>query len=370
MILKRLNYFQNKGTNHYWEIKDLHFGMLNLVIGINATGKTRMANIIINLAKIISKKTSEFKNGNWDIEFVTDNGKKVRYELDIENQVVVREELKSGKKILLKRERNSGKIYSYLLNKKVPYNPPINELTLHVRRDLKEYPFLEDLAEWGNSLLGFNFTTVDPGKILIPVVQEQKYIPFDLTMTPYLLRNAIEKDEEIIQSLISDFSSIGYPINNVGIRITNIPGGPSEIPLAFVKEKDLLCSIDQTNMSQGMYRAFSLIVIIEHLKKIENKCTVVIDDLGEGLDFDRSSKLTELLLEKLKSSNVQLIMTSNDRFLINATDIEHLNILERKGHNVRSFNYYNSKKLFNDFKFTGLNNFDLLSGEMYKNIEN
>ena len=122
-------------------------------------------------------------------------------------------------------------------------------------------------------------------------------------------------------------------------------------------------------MSQGMYRAFSLIIIVEYLLRLKKECTVVIDDLGEGLDFERSSKLTKIMIDKIKNSTIQLIMTSNDRFLINSVDIKYLNLLERKAHLVESFNIKNSRKLFEDFKYTGLNNFDLFSGKMYKSNE-
>ena len=57
MILTKLNYREFEGRDTYWEIKKLNFGMLNLIVGLNATGKTRLVNIISNLAKMLSKNT-------------------------------------------------------------------------------------------------------------------------------------------------------------------------------------------------------------------------------------------------------------------------------------------------------------------------
>jgi ABC-type lipoprotein export system ATPase subunit len=49
-----------------------------------------------------------------------------------------------------------------------------------------------------------------------------------------------------------------------------------------------------------------------------NKLTcVLIDDIGEGLDYERSSNLIKLLLKKMKKESIQLIMSTNDRFVMN-----------------------------------------------------
>ncbi len=60
-----------------------------------------------------------------------------------------------------------------------------------------------------------------------------------------------------------------------------------------------------------------------------------------------------------------MIITSNDRFLINAIDLSCVNLLKREGHVVKAFNKRNNKKAFKEFKYTGLNNFDFFSGEFY-----
>ena len=46
------------------------------------------------------------------------------------------------------------------------------------------------------------------------------------------------------------------------------------------------------------------------------------------------------------------------KFLI---PLENWSIVDRKGNRVTIRNYRNSKKAFDAFKFTGLNNFDLLA---------
>jgi hypothetical protein len=91
----------------------------------------------------------------------------------------------------------------------------------------------------------------------------------------------------------------------------------------------------------------------------------LIDDIGEGLDNDRSNSLIELIIEKIKDSSVQVIMTTNDRFVMNKVPLEYWSVIQRIPKKSLFYNYQNSKSTFEEFKRTGLNNFDFLSYEYY-----
>lgn len=366
MILKKINYMQHKGDQKYWKISNVNLERINLIIGFNATGKTRLMNIILNLAKIISRKTG-YLDGHWELEFLNTLKNEIyNYRLDIKNKNIREENISINGEIFLQRAGENGEIFFNSKNKLLPYSPPKEELTLHVRRDKKEHPFLEELYDWGKSFYGYTFSNIDPRQVLIPKNDIQEVMLENLSAVPYLLVEAL-KNPKIEKKLIDDFSNIGYSIQTISVLKKDVAGISLGLPLVEVQENDLMCSIDQREMSQGMFRALSLIIIVEHILNKKKYCTIAIDDLGEGLDYERSSKLIKLLFKKLHSSKIQLIVTSNDRFLINAVDKKYLNILERKGHEVTSFNYSNSKKIFDEFEYTGLNNFDLFSKKIYKN---
>ena len=91
----------------------------------------------------------------------------------------------------------------------------------------------------------------------------------------------------------------------------------------------------------------------------------LIDDIGEGLDYERASNLIKLVIEKAKSNNIQIIMSTNDRFVMNNVPLEYWAIINREGAKVKIFNRNNSNEMFEDFKYTGLNNFDLFSSDFY-----
>ncbi|NJO94621.1 MAG: ATP-binding protein [Hydrococcus sp. RM1_1_31] len=133
----------------------------------------------------------------------------------------------------------------------------------------------------------------------------------------------------------------------------------------YVKEHDLAEMTEQIYMSQGMFRALSLIIQINYLLLAGKPSCILIDDIGEGLDFERSSALIQLLIRKAETGIVQLIMTTNDRFIMNGVPLDYWSVIERKPGLAKLHNTSNSKQIFEDFKFTGLNNFDFFSTQFY-----
>jgi predicted ATPase len=361
MILTKISYFENKGEANYWEIKDVNLVKQNILVGLNATGKTRLLNLITNLAKIFSKKVRV--NGNWELEFQKNGNSKdiFRYELRINNLIIDCERIFENEILILEREKDKGKIYSKVTNSFEDYSPPQDELTLNIRRDIKHYPFLEDINNWAKSLIGYTFSGVLSSMVHIQTGPGEFWK--NLNAVPYLLQDVV-KDESLVQKIVEDLLYIGYPIEKVGSRTETIVPNLGNIVFVSVKEKDLSCNTEQNQMSQGMFRALSLVVIMEQILKDKSITTILIDDLGEGLDFDRSSNLTKLLFNKTKDTDIQLIVTSNDRFLINSVELNCINYLKRQGHLVESINYTNSKDLFEKFSLTGLNNFDFLQSNI------
>ena len=110
-----------------------------------------------------------------------------------------------------------------------------------------------------------------------------------------------------------------------------------------------------------MFRALSLIVQINYSVLADTPSCIVIDDIGEGLDCERSCDLIDVLMSKAEHSSVQLVMATNDRFVMNRVPLEAWSVIDRQSNHVTIHNYMNSKEVFDNFKFTGLNNFDFLA---------
>ena len=110
-----------------------------------------------------------------------------------------------------------------------------------------------------------------------------------------------------------------------------------------------------------MFRALSIIVQVNYSVLADSPSCILIDDIGEGLDFDRSCNLIDVLMEKSKNTSMQLVIATNDRFVMNRVPLEAWSVVDRRGNHIEIRNYANSRKIFDNFKFTGLNNFDFLA---------
>src|SRR5262249_44511398 len=150
------------------------------------------------------------------------------------------------------------------------------------------------------------------------------------------------------------------------IGLSAIQSAPVNLPPSArlmclsVKEKSLKAKTDQNVMSQGMFRVLALLIFTNYLTMAKKAGCIIIDDIGEGLDFERSCQLIDVLREKAKASGVQFIAATNDRFVMNKVPLEEWSVLQRKGSHLSAKNYQNSRKLFDTFKMMGLNNFDFL----------
>ncbi len=354
MKLKLLRYRENfsKSNANPWELKELSLGQHNLIIGKNATGKTRIINVLNNLARLIQFPQLVL-NGEWSTSFIDEHNQEFEFFVAIEDGKITQELIKIKGSEKLKRSFNSAKIYSEVTSDWQEISPPNDRLVIHVRRDKSEFPFLESLFTWASGVRGFSFANTSPNLIEIP---GNPFLLMSLNAVPSVLDKLSSQQ---IKKVLNQLESIGYEIETVSTGLTE--GLPPSTKIAFLKERDLCIPLKQFEISQGMFRAFSMLTIIEFLRSNEAIGSFLVDDLGEGLDFERSNKLAKIIFEENSESKIQVIATSNDSFMMNAVPLKALTICFRSKHIVECLNYSNSKDKFDDWKQLGLNNFDLFS---------
>ncbi len=332
-----------------WSLQKLELNNINLIVGKNATGKSRSIRVIESFAKMITQQT-KITCGSWSFLFEKDNSK-IRYQVDCStNGNIEQEHLFIDEKIVLERTAEYTNLFSVSKNSFEKIFPPKNKLTLHVRRDRVEYPFFEDLIDWAENSFSFKFGNIY-GKELIKNTND---LLKNIDDIPTLFKNL---DANSLNKIILDLQQIGYNINKIYVKERQ------EEPVIYVKENGLQNDIPHFQLSQGMIRALSLLVFIEYVISNKKAATLIIDDLCEGLDYERATNLGKIIFEKFKNSQIQFIATSNDSFLMEVVAIKYWNILTRKNHIVSSLNYVDNTELFNEFKFTGLGNFDFFSSD-------
>jgi len=380
MKIKSLSYTQYAGTAREWRLPDCMFADLNLIVGENATGKSRTLNVIGGLAQLVSGyRKFAFQSGNYDI--VLDSSvDPYNYHLHYEDNKILAESLRVGKKLLLKRGAGGkGKILAQKLGKKgtlMDFQTPETELACVARRDEIQHSFFQPLHDWGFTLRHYQFgSSLGQASYLINVQDRDLGLPDtrdEKQVVHVFMYGKKRFGSEFNKRVLAGMAGIGYQIEKISAEVSEQievqPLGQHPYWLS-VKEQDLPGSTSQRDMSQGMFRCLSLIIQLVYSLMAHEATCVLIDDIGEGLDFERASALIKYVLASAEKSNIQLIMTTNDRFVMNSVPLKYWMIARRTGNCVNYLTTQNAPKVFQQFEETGLSNFDMFASRFYENSE-
>lgn len=374
MFINKLNYSECVRDSH-WTLKDFTFGPTNLIVGQNTAGKTRTLNVIAGLANIILGRR-QVSNGHFTTTFIDSSNTSYEYELNIDKEHSS-EKLTVGKDEKISKNINGKGTIDYSeLNQKLKFQIPTDKFAISVKRDLLQHPFIEPMHHWAQSLRHYKFAKgADPNQLIILNEDFTNENNAQTPESPAILYHTFLEGKKnyndiFVKSIIDDMNTVGYAIEDVDLEPVpdvktnkNIPGVVSGFSIF---EKGCEGKIYQHNMSQGMFRTLSIIIHMNFLSLTQSPGCILIDDVGEGLDFKRSCSLIQLLIEKSKKQNTQLIMTTNDRFIMNAVPLEYWIIIEREGGTCNTISQTTHPDIFEEFKFTGLNNFDFFATEFWK----
>jgi len=395
MKLDIFDFVYNKGLPGEWRVEECRLSQTNLIVGKNASGKSRILRAIYALSELLSEsgfialqpKSYEWHflfNYEWHLLFDIDTPEqKTEYILKIEKGLVIQEKLiiysESNQPLLDRDESGEGTIFAKEINQNIRFQTDQTELAVVKRRDSIQHPFLENLYQWSNALRFYQFGT-ELGKSfawLPPIPGDREFSKNEIKFKDYrsvvgiFLLGKHEIGDTFTQAIISDMIKIGYQLSEIGIQVPSFinfdisaADSPGNLPQSlYVKETDLTAVTEQAEMSQGMFRALSLFIQINYSLLASKPSCIIIDDIGEGLDYQRSASIIKILIEKAKTGLVQLIMTTNDEFIMNGVPIEYWSVIERTPGSAKLHNIFNSRDKIEQFKFIGLNNFDLFTSE-------
>ncbi|MFN3253832.1 AAA family ATPase [Roseibium album] len=375
MQLVNLSYEELLDSPRAWKLRSFELQKTNLVVGKNAVGKTRVLNVINGLARIILNGDAATA-GTFDVQFSHDD-EIWTYYLEIHQSTVIQEILSTKEKVFL--DRKEGLLWSDSDGKNTKFKLLDKQVALNAKLDLIQTPFLEPFHQWAKSVYYFHFSSMlGKNTLSLPVQGDsEREIEVDFkdeNQTTKIFEYAVKKyGEEFKKAILSDMHAIGYEVTDIGIdQVPTLRTSDPRITLLhgiFLKESDIEHYVDQYSMSTGMFRALAIII---HLNiGIFSKHTelILLDDIGEGLDFERSTALVKLLVSKIEQTNMQIVMTSNDRFIMNSVDVDYWTVLDRSGCDVRAINRFNNSKAFEDFKFSGLQNFNFFALDLAKETE-
>lgn len=370
MIIESLRYVRYEGKPYEWGIEDkdgnpADFQNVNLFVGKNAVGKSRTLAVICDIARLLSgrKKISslKFPNVQYLINLKEDNVK-YEYSVIIEDFAIVSECLKINGIEKVNRENN--KIFSVKTKENIPLNLTTDLFVSSLHEHVEEFPYITEIYEWSNALRYYTFTNQIEKNTLL--VSDDEFDNLLLAkgldpdnIIPLFSKGKQDFGADFIHAIITDMNQIGYSINDVDLLRNKKGIGIS------VQEDELPTPTLQVDMSQGMFRALSFIIQLNYSLMSKLSVCLLIDDLGEGLDFARSKSLIDILIHKINNSYIQIFITTNDRYIMNKIPLKYWTIIERLPKYSLFYNYVNSKDIFDDFKYTGLNNFDFLATDFY-----
>lgn len=378
MSLERLIYTEYENTPRCWKIADANLSAVNLIVGKNSAGKSRLLSVINSFAKILSGQHSPFEDCKFSAT-IKINGRIFDYDIEFSESSISRELLRiDGTTKLERNQDGSGLIWYEKINDRLEFKLPPDAVAAVNRRDEIQHPFLIELHQWASSVALYQFGS-EFGKTRVLGIQEaesafrsQNAPLFDDpdNLVQVYSSAFIKYGEEFDKAIIADMAKLGYELIDVGSEnLQTIIKFPFAAIGMFTVEKDLGFKVPQMHMSQGMFRALALTIHLNLCTFSNNKKLVLVDDIGEGLDFDRAVKTINLLIDKANKGHFQLVMTSNDRFVMNEVPLEYWSILARQAGNVSVYNIHNAKTAFDKFKYLGLNNFDFFASSFFQQEE-
>jgi len=350
MILSSFSY---KTTG--WELTEMNaLKLTNLLVGKNASGKTRTIRALQNVTNFLQMKSifwseTSFKTKMTFIDSLIE-GWKMFYSFEISNGKVTAEQMTVNGNVLIKRDA----VRTMFLGETI--NPPTDKLVVQVRRDRDAYPDVEALMEWAEGVITVSCSNINPYTVnLGNAINSINPLPFSA------LVDALTKDEK--KKAIENARRLGYEV----VDMTSVKA-PGEMKFVAVNERYLKDSLLDFQLSSGMMRVLYIVCFLEYVKRIDRHSLLLIDDLGEGLDYNRAALLGKKVFETCENEHMQMIASSNDSFMMDVVDISKWQIVRRNNSKLSVLNQTNTPMLFEQFRMTGLSNFDLFSSDFIDNF--
>lgn len=378
MELKSIKY-AHKTVEREWEIfganqeksSPVEFGKINLIVGTNSSGKSRTLRAVYELAMFLSgdmKISQALAYGEiFDVVFWNEvNQQEIRYYLKFENAHIIKEELKVNGEVYIERNEKKSQMRYESIGSMVDFQADADMLAV-ARRDRIQHSYLISLAEWGANMSYYLFGKDLGQGVGLKSIEIDAKEDFDLRNSRKvagIFKQGVDLYDGVYkQRIIDDLKKIGYTIEEIKLEILRY----SDVPVygLSVQENGLKATTDQSEMSQGMFRALSLLIQINYALYSGKSSCIMIDDIGEGLDYHRSTELIQILVDKAKLSHVQLLMTTNDRFVMNNVPLEYWQVIRRDKGEVYFYNTNNSPEQFKQFDFYGLNNFEFFASNLF-----
>lgn len=316
-----------------WNIQDLKFDYLTLLVGASGVGKTKILRAILDVAKIARGKSC---NGvEWKVTFEQASLEYIwsgQFELTPEddvnffekgenNYIILKEELICGGQRVVERDKNK---LLFLGNETVKLDAAQSVIVL-----LKEEPIIKPVTSAFIQI--YQLENANEGIRVSPSLSKKREQIKDILSvhdSRFLL--PVEKLFVLHKNGLQEFNDIKSIFMNIFPLVEDIDFTKERffdgtvIPLLKIKEKGVSSWIMQNEISSGMFRTLSQITI---LVLAQDGDVILIDEFENGLGVNCIDRLAEQIIEPEK--DVQVIMTSHHPYIINNIPFKRWKIVTR-----------------------------------------
>lgn len=350
----KIKSFTFNSTNQNWNIEEVYFDDLNLLVGASGVGKTRILRALDLICDVAKDKKRKLDDVQWSINF-SHLGKNYRWELKTSNSIdeafssepgqaeIVYEKLIEVKDSCEAEILHRTTTESKLNNEKLPkLKRTESAITLLAEEDsiapiaeaFKRFIFNETPQrvvvsvpfDPNNVSMSSDSELTDSEHIDVEKFKETSVDTPTVFKAFFLQKLFPDLFDEIKESYIDIFPSVK------DVRVTINRESSNQHRLLFeIEEDDSDNWISQQHISSGMYR--TLTYLIEILAAPEES-VVVIDEFENSLGINCMPELTDFILDK--SPKLQFILTSHHPYIINNIPWKTWQVVSRVDNKIRS----------------------------------
>lgn len=338
-----------------WDIGPVSFGNLNLILGDNAQGKTRLINILKYIKGVLTGNTQIRFSSQYRYELKlifsisdaehenTPPVKNVKYNssLSVNNASGMpsyEETIIIDNKIFFSRKDNTLIRESDEITIPNPFIP--NHIPVLLSLPQKDFPTLGLIRSFFERML-----ILEANRVAAPNLDVSN-ASLDINSNGSNLARVIfnwqthipQAFQEIEKEFLGCFPLIEEQSFNANVEL--LPGTNISIPILKFKEKGINKTIPQVEWSDGMFRALCLLALplnryVKPDGSFMRPSMIIVDEVENGLDYNTASKVLTLFNDY--SNLMQIALITHSPTICNMVETKNWRIAKRKASHVEFF---------------------------------
>lgn len=342
--------FANKTDG--WDIPEISFQQLNLLVGASGVGKTQILQAINTLKRIADGES--FSGVQWKIEFSTDNDDKYLWEGEFEDtkmslQYFAKDTKENKADLLNENIKRNGTVILERSQERIVFNDketPKLALDTSIVSLLQEEELIKPIYDNFEKIIhGDDYVPyIVRSRLGLPPLQQSKinslttlneiknstyHSEIKLYLTYIQNKETFERIKERFCDIFPQIGDIKIDMvkDNELYTLRNF----QENPFIQIKHKNSDKWIPSVSMSSGMFRT---LLLLSEIYLCADGSVILIDEFENSLGINCIRDITDEIL--FSDRNVQCIITSHHPYIINNIEFQYWKLLTRNGGTIKA----------------------------------